>query len=88
MVRIMDADDSELLVLKNSEIERGECGVVVSYTDHGDALGAACNRRLGNLLPYGGGRKPADSKVARVSQKFAAIVRSKNVHDAANYING
>src|SRR5262249_26565091 len=71
MVRLMDGDDRDFLVLKNWEIERGECGVVVSYPDHGAAWGAARSRRLGNWLPYGGGRKPADSKVARVSQKFA-----------------
>jgi hypothetical protein len=40
------------------------------------------------LPGHGGGRKAADGKLARASQKLAAIVGSEDVHDTANYISG
>jgi hypothetical protein len=59
----------------------------VPYPDHNDALGPAPGRRLGKLLGYGHGCKAAGGKLARASQKLAAILRSEDVHDTANYIS-
>src|SRR5438552_8524617 len=39
-VRIMHADDIELLVLQNPQIERRQSGVVMAYADDGDTLRA------------------------------------------------
>jgi len=84
----VDTNDIELLVLKNSEIERRKRCVIVSCPNHGDALGPARDRRPGNLPGHGRGCEATDGKLARASQKFAAIVSSEDVHDTANYISG
>ena len=87
-VRIVESNDIEFLVLKNSEIERRKRCVIVPCPDHRDALGPARDRLLGNLPGHGRGCKAANGKLARASEKLAAIVGSEDVYDAANYISG
>src|SRR5262245_47237291 len=61
----------------------------------GFSFAIGCSVYLVRLRPraslariHGGGRNADDGKLARASQKLAAIVGSEDVHETANYISG